>query len=272
MKKSVLLIGDTIIDRYHYLKPVGLSLESPTLKCNKLSSKDEFGGAANVARMMSSLGCNVDFYTSVSDGSLQDLQKDTGCNILQASNVSQIKERFYITKVETYKYLQINDCNPAANASFSIDTSTYDMIVVSDYRLGVVHDSVLAVLPKDKTICQMQISDSKDTLEKFVGFHAFVGNNQEVPQNRIKEFSESMQLKTCISTNEDKEVVFFYDGKISRVLPFNVKNVKDYHGAGDAFYAGFCAAYNFSCDDISFAVCEGNIAARDYLLRQSNVE
>lgn len=272
MKKSILLIGDTIIDRYHYLKPVGLSLESPTLKCNKLSVRNEYGGAANVAKMLSSLGCQVDFFTSIATESLEDLQSYTNCKIIQAADVSQLKERFYITKVETYKYLQVNDCNIISDISFSLDTTAYDMIVVSDYRLGILQKNVLDSLPKDKTICQMQISDSKETLEKFVGFHAVVGNNEEIPQEEIKEISKSLKLKTCVSTNGDKDVAYFYDGRQSTSSPQKISNVKDYHGAGDAFYAGFCAAYDFSPNGVKAAVISGISAAQTYLLRMSNVK
>lgn len=272
MKKSILLIGDTIIDRYHYLQPVGLSLESPTLKCNKISVKDEYGGAANVAKMLSSLGCQVDFFTSIATESLEDLKSYTNCKIIQAAKVSQLKERFYITKVETYKYLQVNDCNVVDDVSFSLDSDVYDMIVVSDYRLGVLQKKVLDSLPKERTICQMQISDSKETLEKFMGFHAIIGNNEEIPQSLIKETVASLQLKICVSTNGDKDVVYFHDGHTSASSPKKISNLKDYHGAGDAFYAGFCAAYDFLPSAVEVAIVSGISAAQTYLLRTSNVK
>lgn len=273
MKKRILLIGDTIIDRYHYLDPVGLSLESPTLKCNKISSYDEYGGAANVARMLQNLNCDVHFFTSIDSSSLVDLQKDINCSVFQASNVSQTKERFFITKGETYKYLQINDCKKVSNANLSLDPKEYDAIVISDYRLGIVQKDILKSLPKDKTICQMQISDSNDTLEKFKGFHVIVGNKDEIPKEKIEKLSHDLNIKVCVSTNEDKEVTAFEkDQGIVNILPEKINNVKNYHGAGDAFFAGFCSFYDFNIKNIIDSVIAGNRAAKNYLLRQQNVK
>jgi len=272
MKKSILLIGDTIVDRYHYLEATGLSLESPTLKCNKISTRDEYGGAANVAKILSSLGCCVDFFTSINSQEIKNLENKIECNIIQAAEYSQLKERFYVTKTETYKYLQINDCCVIKPIKLSVDTRKYDMIVISDYRLGIIQKDILDCLPKEKTICQMQISDSKEGFEKFFGFHSIIGNNHEIPQNKIQDVSNSLRLKVCISTNQEKDVAVFYDGRTTFVTPTLINDVKDYHGAGDAFYAGFCASYDFSTAKILSSIDSAMTSATTYLTRKHNVK
>ena len=47
-----LVVGDTILDEDIYLKAVGLSLESPTIKTTYDSKRINYGGAANVARFL----------------------------------------------------------------------------------------------------------------------------------------------------------------------------------------------------------------------------
>lgn len=270
MKKSVLLIGDTIIDKYHYLSPTGFSLETPTIKCERVSTKIEFGGAANVAREMTLLGCSVDFLTSVENDLVKELEDSTSAKVHQVGINNQIKERFYLIKNETYKYLQINDApGIKKRLSCKLNFDLYDMIVISDYRLGVLNLDLLSSLPKNKTICQMQISDSDQTLDKFSGFHAVVGNTSEIPHHNICNLAERLN-SMLISTNGEKEVICYNMTETYKVFPKAVENVKDYHGAGDSFYAGFCATYDFSQSSIEDAMKKGCDTAYKYLLREQN--
>ncbi len=187
MKKSILLIGDTIIDKYVYLSPVGFSLETPTVKCQKIKERKEYGGAANVARKLTQLGCEVDFITSLSLKEKNILESINNLNVICVAEEDQIKERFYLTKNKTYKYLQINDCREITTSTPNLDIEKYDTIIISDYRLGVASEHILSLLPKNKTICQMQISDSNAKIEKYQGFHCFVGNEDEVPKLKIEK-------------------------------------------------------------------------------------
>lgn len=255
-----------------YLKPVGFSLETPTVKCDLLSKREEFGGAANVAISLSRLGCEVDFLTSISNESMKNLKNAYNVNVIQLDSKNQIKERYYLTKSETYKYLQVNDCRAIENANCPhVDFFKYDVIVVSDYRLGVLSENVISSLPKEKTICQMQISDSKDDLKKYEGFHCIVGNEDEIPIVSIKEFFNSHRLNACVST-QGKEGAIYFDGETMGKVPApNLPRLKDYHGAGDAFFAGFVAAYDFDIKSLKHAVQSGTDFSASFLTRKDNI-
>ena len=70
-----LIVGDTIIDENIYLKANGISLETPTMKTEYLSSEINFGGAANVAINLAKCKNNVTFLTSLSSSKIKDLKK-----------------------------------------------------------------------------------------------------------------------------------------------------------------------------------------------------
>ena len=272
MKKLVLLIGDTIIDKYVYLQPTGFSLETPTVKCQKIKERQELGGAANVAIKMAMLGCEVDFITSVSESQRKILESTPGLNVICAAKRDQVKERFYLVKDETYKYLQINDCeviSPDIVWPNSKTVPLYDTIVVSDYRLGVVSSQILKILPKNKTICQMQVSDSNEKISKYKGFHCYVGNRDEIPKENISEIHRHNKFDVCVATDGEKEIIA-YDG-IEKInyTPKRAEGVNDYHGAGDAFYAGFCTMYDGK--NLRDAIMFGDTVAYDYLKRGENV-
>tara|TARA_R100000008_G_scaffold4749_1_gene2977 strand:- start:16090 stop:16911 length:822 start_codon:yes stop_codon:yes gene_type:complete len=273
MKKLVLLIGDTIIDKYVYLQPTGFSLETPTIKCQKIREYQSLGGAANVAIKMSQLGCDVDFVTSVSDEHRKILETNPGINVICSGKRDQIKERFYLVKDASYKYLQINDCMPIEPTT--VWTShrkmpTYDLIVVSDYRLGVVSDQILKILPKNKTICQMQVSDSSESIKKYLGFHCFVGNENEVPKKDIEHILRQNMFDVCVATDGKDEIIACSENKKIVHKPRAIDDVSDYHGAGDAFFAGFCATYNGK--NLHDAIVFGDTTAYNYLRRAENVK
>ena len=273
MKKLVLLIGDTIIDKYVYLQPMGFSLETPTIKCQKTREHQSLGGAANVAIKMSQLGCDVDFVTSVSDEQRKILETNPGINVICSGKRDQIKERFYLVKDASYKYLQVNDCKPIKPATIwpsRRKMPTYDLIVVSDYRLGVVSSQILKILPKNKTICQMQVSDSNESIEKYHGFHCFVGNENEVPKKNIEDIYRQNMFKTCVATDGKEEIIALAGNEKIIHKPKSVDNVNDYHGAGDAFFAGFCAMYNGK--NLHDAIVFGDTTAYNYLRRDENVK
>lgn len=270
-KKSVLLIGDTIVDRYVYLKPTGFSLETPTVKCELLNKKEEFGGAANVVKLLVGAGCKVDFWTSISSDLANRLQISCNANLFRISDETQVKERYYITKNETYKYLQVNDCKQSICKYPHSDFQQYDTIVLSDYRLGAVSHELLHVLPKEKTVCQMQISDSKDTLEKYKNFNCIIGNEDEIPHETISDFAIRQKLTTCVST-QGSSGAFFFDGKKKLHVPaVNLAKLKDYHGAGDAFFAGFVAAYDLSHFSLEKSVISGISFSASFLTREGNI-
>ena len=66
-KKSVLVIGDSILDLNTYLTPLGFSLETPTPKYKKTGEDFSYGGAANVVENILELNASCTFRTLLGD-------------------------------------------------------------------------------------------------------------------------------------------------------------------------------------------------------------
>jgi bifunctional ADP-heptose synthase (sugar kinase/adenylyltransferase) len=268
MKRRILVIGDTIIDRSHWLRPSGFSLETPTIKCDRIKTRDEFGGAANVAKQLAKLNCEVTFVTSVGDELVHSLESESEISVIQCDNRSQLKERFYLVKDASYKYLQINDVKETSGSMPEIDFERYDSIVLSDYRLGVITDEVISRVPKHRSICQMQISDSSASVTKYRGFHAFVGNESEVPASDIVNFTRSMQSSLVVCTRGRESVLYSCGKDLKQVSVKAITPKIEVHGAGDAFLAGFSAHYCFSPDSITPSITEGCKTAYSFLMSE----
>ncbi len=158
--KSVLLIGDVIIDRFTYGKKLGVSAETPTIVAEKEREETFLGGAGLVLRHLLSLGCHVstimpgpELIVNSADSELHEYLMDQDFKDLLP--LSLRKEIFpgwiYTTKhrffVDTYKMVQFDNRNKkvlSLDASLTIETiiegqlksSLFDSIVVSDNRHG----------------------------------------------------------------------------------------------------------------------------------------
>ncbi|MDA9930218.1 hypothetical protein N9E91_03145 [Alphaproteobacteria bacterium] len=84
MAAHVLLVGDTIVDVDIYLKLIGVSLESPTLKTEKISRSRSMGGAAAVACHLAKLFDKVTFVTSTDAETTKLLQDDHGIDVINS--------------------------------------------------------------------------------------------------------------------------------------------------------------------------------------------
>jgi bifunctional ADP-heptose synthase (sugar kinase/adenylyltransferase) len=235
--KRILVIGDTIIDRDIFLDAVGLSLESPTLKTNYLGEHLSLGGAANVAKILGLFGCDCTFVTALSnDGLVKSLSEDFRVSVIPITNKRDtVKTRYWIHRGdERYKYLQINDCDNKEHHQYLDFGNNYDVILVSDYRCGVVTQSIVSdvlKLPGTKIICS-QMSDRGSNMDKFDGFDVAIMNERE--HNACK-----ISFPLSIVTLGSKGSKTIYGNGIT-VLHEGVKvNTNNTIGAGDAF----CAAY-----------------------------
>src|SRR5205085_640360 len=61
----VVVIGDYILDRYHFCEPTGIAGESPMMSLRSLESRDYDGGAAVIALHLAGLGASPTLVTSL---------------------------------------------------------------------------------------------------------------------------------------------------------------------------------------------------------------
>jgi rfaE bifunctional protein kinase chain/domain len=146
----VLVVGDTIVDRYTYGLALGLSVETPTIVARQTRVSRTLGGAAFVCRNLLALGAHVDFITVV--GADDEAQHVAGfaapkLNLIALSDPGRpttVKQRFW---VDGYKLLQleigddvsVSDAVAAAVMSaFRARLDLADAVVISDYRHGLI--------------------------------------------------------------------------------------------------------------------------------------
>ncbi len=249
-RKKIFVIGDLIIDEYITGKAVGLSLESPTIKCVHTSTRKCPGGSGNVVMNLVALECTVGYMTVCSDISVYDeLSKKAKVHSILSKKRTSSKQRYYVERNHIqHKHLQLNYtdtdelCGDAEEQVITQLTNIlprYECVILSDYRCGVLSKKITAhIISVCKElsipcIANTQLSDwgNKTSLQlsKFNGCDLIVLNEEEA-----KMMSSSFPWFKCqVVETMGKKGSKFNDIHV----PSTETEVVDTCGAGDSFIA-----------------------------------
>jgi len=266
----VLLLGDTILDIYTYGTAMGLSAETPTIVARRKEVKYSLGGAALVCRNLLELGASVQFVTlaGADEEALHvrafSAPRLTMLTVTDPSRPTTVKHRFW---VDGYKLFQLDqrDDNPiteaiAAQFQSQVDKALpeADIVVISDYRHGLLCPDVLATLmPRlhsagKPVYVDSQVSQTAANHRMYRGGCVICLNLREarcidpgfMPDRDAKAFAGlNRELDTeriVVKLGEDGSM--FQDGGRVTHVAANKVAVVDTTGAGDAFLSAFCLA------------------------------
>ena len=262
--KSVLIIGDVILDVWTYARAIGLSLETPTLKAQLLEKKHTFGGTGNVVNNLYELGADIDFFTLLGeDEYTKTYESIKGVELhclIEEDRKNTVKERFWIERGgSNYKHLQINVIDNQAIKKKSINemimdievmlgVKNFDVIMLIDYRHGLFTkdflDKLMPVLTDTEIpiVISSQISDYGRGLVSnhinFKGADLIVMNKLEAEFNlgkgqSMEDLPEIFGCDICVTSGRGGSTLFM-DGKKYHSDVIDIEEV-DPCGAGDSF-------------------------------------
>jgi len=160
--RSALVIGDVMLDRYIHGQVHRISPEAPIPILSHETTKITTGGAANVARNLSQLGCNVSLIGAVGqDSAAQELTSALGripqlffAPLVCAERQTTVKTRFLssgqqMLRVDTETVLPLDEMTAeqlTAQAAAAIGHA--DILVISDYAKGCLTAGTVQTLIK----------------------------------------------------------------------------------------------------------------------------
>jgi D-beta-D-heptose 7-phosphate kinase/D-beta-D-heptose 1-phosphate adenosyltransferase len=289
--RTVLVLGDVMLDRYVSGEVDRISPEAPIPVLRVTATRTSLGGAANVAHNVAALGARA-ILVGVIGGD------DAGAEItrLVATATNNMDARLFVTShrpttVKTrfttrgaHQLLRVDDetIDPLEDKiatelkhRFQAALGESDIIVLSDYAKGVLCDRLLrGVIARSRRACRPVIADPKrGSFKAYRNVTVLTPNAQEVTRatgidaadDEGAERSARIALDTAacdavIVTRSEHGLTLVRRGMPALHLPARVQEVSDVSGAGDTFVAALAAALGCGTDLVK-ATCLANIAA-----------
>ncbi|WP_416678727.1 PfkB family carbohydrate kinase [Candidatus Pseudothioglobus sp. Uisw_016] len=268
-KSKVLVIGESIIDRYTFVTPLGQTGKGIHTSVSKKYSQDYPGGSIAVANHIGSFVDNVTLFTGLGGNSdLENYNTFITNNLM--SNITQeifnfkesetiIKERFVDDEMD--KFFEIYHSSDGQNASedenikltkwLESNLEKFDIVVVPDYGNGFITESMTEVISRKSKFLAVNTQINSGNR----GYHVvnryksanFISLNEpeiRLARHNRKDSIAYLSKITAKSLNADFISVtqgsnglhtYQVDENHSFKVPALSSNVIDRVGAGDAF-------------------------------------
>lgn len=269
-KKSILVIGDVMLDRYLIGNVNRISPEAPVPVVLLKQSEDRAGGAANVAANLRGLGLHTEIIGCLGEDAsgkiLKKIIADTGIGI---DNVMTSPLRPTVSKTRVMsgnqQIVRIDDESSSAftteenNQLLSHVTKALKskpaMVILSDYAKGILSDNTCKIIIENcKKLGIPVIADPKGRdYSKYKGVSTLTPNKKETAEacgvdiNKTEslllaaeQLKNTLDLDFLAVTRGEEGISLIDDIQIQHI-PATAKKVFDVSGAGDTVIATLAA-------------------------------
>ncbi len=283
-QKSILVIGDVMLDKFMWGKADRISPEAhvPIISIDKISHSP--GGAANVALNLSKLTANVHLLAVVGDDNESNLLEDDlekqGVKIkfikdAKKSTTTKTRIMAHGQQVVRTDYENTNDITSEQikhiNDMIVACSSEIDAIIIEDYNKGLlVKDCINTILDiAAKNDIPVYVDPKKENFFVYNKIRLFKPNMFEFEsiidfnkQNKgFEELGEQLRKKInaeiLMITRGEEGVTLFTDNNI-QTIGTKARKVHDVSGAGDTAISAFVLA------DLSGASIEESAMISNY--------
>lgn len=283
-KLKVLIIGEGIIDEYHYCESMGRSAKSPLIVNRYINHEVFAGGAFIIANNLAGLCDNVQLVTLLGEGNsreefiINNLKPNITTKFFYRTDAPTICKKRYINQYLNQKLFEINyldnnyiddDCESNIINYLRTSLPGYDLVLVSDFGHGFITNKIIEVIGS----LSKMLAVNTQTNSANVGYNMITKYRDpnfvclDEPEARLATQDrfgtiDDIAIKLLRTLNADCLIITLgkkgsiginRDGIIKRTPIFSTK-VVDTVGAGDAFFAfaAPCFAKGLPLDFISF--------------------
>jgi rfaE bifunctional protein kinase chain/domain/rfaE bifunctional protein nucleotidyltransferase chain/domain len=289
--QKVVVVGDYILDRYHFCDPTGIAGEGPMMALRQLQSQDYDGGAAVIALHLAGLGANATLVTGLGNDriSRETAMRLGGRGLVVESSGHRreivTKSRYLAEQTKLFKVDQgtvdpiDSQCEQDVAEKIMSASRGAAAVVFADFGFGLITESLLdRIMPALRSavpIITADVSGRQGSLLRFKSVDLLCPTEREVRET-LHDFSSGLgalvwgllretEAKQAIITLGKQGLVTFMpparvgDGEMGRLsseyLPAFSNRVVDSLGCGDALLATASLAL----------ACGGSLQAAAYL-------
>ncbi len=288
-RPNILVVGDLMLDAYMWGGADRISPEAPVPVVAVTKETKSLGGAGNVVANLTSLGANVwvssilgnDEAAKIIKSEFTRLGADVGGIFEDEARTTSLKTRVMagahqIVRFDKESKDEINAHNEEKIYAFaSSNISSFDAILLSDYKKGVITDTLsqkLIALANDKNIPVLADPKGSD-YSKYKNATLLTPNKKEAKEATkidIKDddtlvaaglkLKRELNLKYSVITLSEDGIGIFDEGKTIK-LPTLAQEVFDVTGAGDTVLSALGIALALGTDIVEAAKFANKAAA-----------
>lgn len=296
---KVLVIGETIIDRYVFCETVGKSGKEPMLVLKEEREDSFVGGAAAVASQISAFSKKVTFlsyigqkseYLKKINNSLKGIKKV----LIKKKNSPTILKTRFIDDPSKSKIVGVYDLNDEPlddssedklNRYLKNNIKKFDLVIVSDYGHGFISKKTSKIITKYSnflsTNCQINANNKgHHSTNKYSNLDCILINESELRYEMrdnfnkidllVKNFCKQIKSNFIIVT-QGNEGCLLYDRKKNffQKCPAFATIISDKVGAGDSLLAIFSIIF-FYTRSKKISLMSGSLSASMSLRKFGN--
>jgi rfaE bifunctional protein kinase chain/domain len=266
---KILILGETIIDKYIYCDPIGKSGKDSILTFKKMNESYYPGGVLAIARHVSDFVKKITVITSVGEKNeyknfiiKNSNKKNTNFKFFPKNKSSTIVKTRYLDSINLNKVFGIYDLDDHSYAKKSDakilatlkkEMKQHDIIIVSDYGHGFLSKNISKVLNKSKNFIALntQINSSNmgyHGLDKYKNVNLLIINEREIRFELKDRYSDLKKIIKKLSSQKNIDFLVVTQGNSGSIMyckkddkffecPAFAAKVVDKVGAGDAMLA-----------------------------------
>lgn len=266
---NILIIGDVMVDAYLWGKVDRISPEAPVPVVNVNKRENRFGGAANVAMNIRSLGAIPIMCSVIGDDARADDFEQLMANakisnegIIKSSNrVTTTKFRIIGNNMQMLRVDEetTSDLDAAETEmlfkriKYIIENKVIAAIIFQDYDKGIITPLLIKKVSEIASVNNIPVivDPKKKNFANYTGATLFKPNlkelreglKTEVSNKDLPAFTESCikfmkesKFKILMITLSESGVFICFDEEgttCSKLIPAHIRNISDVSGAGD---------------------------------------
>jgi len=280
----VLVIGDGIIDEYHYCHPMGRATKAPIVVHNYLYHEVFAGGVFAVANHIAGICEKIQLVSllgnkdSREDFIVKNLKPNINAKFFYREDGPTVIKKRYINQYYNQKLFEINylnnefideSCERTVVEYLQSELPKYDLVLVSDFGHGFITKRIIEIIQDSskKAAVNTQTNSANagyNMITRYKSPNYVCLDESELRLAAQERFSAIEEIAKRISTEIDIDYLIVTLGKkgsigvnrnseIDRTPIFSSKII-DTVGAGDAFFSftAPCFARELPLDLVSF--------------------
>jgi rfaE bifunctional protein kinase chain/domain/rfaE bifunctional protein nucleotidyltransferase chain/domain len=222
--QKVVVVGDYILDRYHFCDPVGIAGEGPMMALRQLQSSDYDGGAAVIALHLAGLGANATLVTGLGGDrvSRETAMRLSGRGLVVESSGHRreivTKSRYLAEQTKLFKVdhgtVDPIDSQCEQDVAEKIMAASRDAaaVVFADFGFGLITESLLdRIMPALRSavpIITADVSGRQGSLLRFKSVDLLCPTEREVRET-LHDFSSGLGalVWTLLAQTEAKQAI-----------------------------------------------------------------